>query len=80
MRFDLNYLGPKDIWFVTDDFGNQIRFVRTANTQFSYPAVDKKIYAQFMSWGTVDGWGSPVDWQAYYGLVEDYAKLKEKTP
>ena len=60
-----NKFPERVIWFVTDDYGNQIRFVETENCRFWYPAVDKKIHAIFMSWKDVDEWGSPLDWATY---------------
>jgi hypothetical protein len=50
----------RKIWFITDDYGDLIRFVVTASgVRFWYPAVDKKVHALFASWGDVDEWGSP---------------------
>lgn len=46
------------VTFFVDDYGNQCRRVRTESCWFWYPAVDKKIYNLFMSWGNYDEWGS----------------------
>jgi hypothetical protein len=50
----------RKIWFITDDYGDLIRFVVTASgVRFWYPAVGKKEHALFAAWGDVDEWGSP---------------------
>jgi hypothetical protein len=59
-------LAARKIWFLVDDYGNQWRFVETVTgIRFWGPAPNKKIHALFMSWGDVDDWGSPLDWDTY---------------
>lgn len=44
--------------FFVDDFGNLCRYVETEVCRFWYPAVDRKTYALFKSWGNYDEWGA----------------------
>lgn len=48
----------REVRFLTDDYGNLCRYVETEACRFWYPAVGRKIYALFMSWGNYDEWGS----------------------
>ena len=47
----------RQVTFLVDNYGNLCRFVRTESCYFWYPAVSKKIYDLFKSWGNYDEWG-----------------------